>query len=154
LEIIMSAISEEPLGFLFSDVARLFWRRLEASLAVAGFDFTAAEMRVLTTVVDHPGQRQSHLADRLHIEPMTLVAHLDRLEARGLIERCPDPQDRRAKLIRANAEGIATLARLRAASDVVRKAPMTGLAGEEVAELRRLLTHVRSTLANLTEVSA
>jgi MarR family transcriptional regulator, transcriptional regulator for hemolysin len=145
---------EEPLGILFSDVARLFWRRLETALAEAGLDFTAGEMRVLTTIVDHCGLRQTVLAERLHIEPMTLVAHLDRLAARGLVERRPDREDRRAKLIHPTAAGRDMLARLREASAEVRSAPVAGLSGEEITELRRLLCHVRGNLVRFPEVAS
>ena len=41
------------------------------------------------------GASQRELADLMHIEPPTLVRHLDRLEADGYVERRPDPDDRR-----------------------------------------------------------
>lgn len=147
----MSPPIEEPLGILFSDVARLYWRRLEAALRVADLDFTAAEMRVLTTLVDRPGLRQSALAERLHIEPMTLVGHLDRLVAKGLVERRPDPDDRRAKLVFPTPTGGPTLARMRGASETLRSVPMLGSTSEEIETLRRLLTRVRANLATMPE---
>lgn len=149
----MISPAEEPFGILFSDVARLFWRRLEASFAAADLDFTAAEMRVLTTVIDAPGLRQAALAERLHIEPMTLCGHLDRLAGKDLIERRPDPDDRRAKRIHPTAAGPATLARMRAASAVVRAAPTAGFAPEEIDRLRDLLVRVRANLAALQEAA-
>ncbi len=147
----MSQPSEEPLGILFSDVARLYWRRLETAFVAADLDFTSAEMRVLVTVIDHPGLRQAALAERLHIEPMTLCGHLDRLAGKGLIERRPDPDDRRAKLVHATAAGAPTLARLRAAIETVRAAPIAGLAPEEVRTLRDLLARVRANLVGYAE---
>jgi len=144
---------EEPLGILFSDVARLYWRRLETAIAAAGLDFTSAEMRVLITVIDHPGLRQAALAERLAIEPMTLCGHLDRLAAKALVERRPDPDDRRAKLVHATATGAPTLARLRAATEAVRAAPIAGLAADEVGALRDLLTRVRANLVAAPEAS-
>ena len=45
------------------------------------------------------GSRQLDIASRMGLEPMTVSAFLDKLQARGLIERQPDPLDRRAKRI-------------------------------------------------------
>lgn len=147
----MSIPPEEPLGILFSDVARLYWRRLEAAFAAADLDFTSAEMRLLVTVIDHPGLRQTALAERLHIEPMTLCGHLDRLAAKGLVERRPDPEDRRAKLVHATPEGPTTLARMRAATAGLRAAPVEGFAPREVELLRDLLGRVRTNLVAFAE---
>ncbi|MGB9885391.1 MAG: MarR family winged helix-turn-helix transcriptional regulator [Moorellales bacterium] len=44
--------------------------------------------------------RASELAEFLGVPPSTFTAVLDRLEARGLLERLPDPGDRRAVLVR------------------------------------------------------
>jgi DNA-binding MarR family transcriptional regulator len=41
------------------------------------------------------GASQRELAQRMRIEPPTLVRHLDKLERDGLVERCADPGDRR-----------------------------------------------------------
>ena len=138
---------EEPLGILFSDVARLFWRRLEAAWGAAGFDFGSAEVRVLMSIVERPGLRQTQLAESLHIEPMTLVGHLDRLVGRELVERRPCPQDRRAKLVHPTARGAVVLEALRAASAEVRAAQTAGFSSADEATLRRLLQRVRANLA-------
>jgi DNA-binding MarR family transcriptional regulator len=143
----MADPSEEPLGILFSDVARLFWRRLEAAWSAAGFDVGSAEVRVLMTIVERPGLRQTQLAETLHIEPMSLVGHLDRLVARDLAERRPDPVDRRAKLVHPTARGVGVLEELRAASAGVRAAQTAGFDAAEAATLRHLLQRVRANLA-------
>ena len=139
--------SDEPLGTLFSDVARLFWRRLETAWSAAGYDFGSAEVRVLMTIVERPGLRQAQLAESLFIEPMTLVGHLDRLVGRGLAERRPDPVDRRAKLVHPTARAVTVLEELRAASAGVRAVQTAGFDAAEVATLRRLMQRVRANLA-------
>jgi DNA-binding MarR family transcriptional regulator len=37
------------------------------------------------------------LAERMRCHPSNITGLIDRLEARGLVERCPDPRDRRVK---------------------------------------------------------
>lgn len=142
----MSDRDDEPLGRLYSDVARLFWRRLEAAFSRAGHDITSAEVRVAMAVVEEPGLRQRQLAERLHIEPMTLTAHLDRLVAKGLVERRADPLDRRAKQVHPTPAAAPMLETLRAASAEVRVAQVGDLDADEVAVLRRLLQRVRTGL--------
>lgn len=136
----------ESIGILVSDVARLFWRRLETAFAADGLDFTAAEARVLVTVADWPGERQTRLAGRLAIEPMTVTGHLDRLTARGLVERRPDPVDRRAKLVEPTAAGRAMTERVRAASAHVRAHMLSDVEPADEAALRALLTRLRTAL--------
>jgi DNA-binding MarR family transcriptional regulator len=143
---------EEPLGILFSDVTRLFWRHLETAFHAAGFDFTSAEARVLISLQDagEPGGiRQARLADMLHIEPMTLCGHLERLEAKGMIERRPDSFDRRAKLVRPSLAGFEVVDRLRAISSRIKAAMVDGLAEDEIRHLARLLPRLRTNLATL-----
>lgn len=45
------------------------------------------------------------IAERLHAEPSNITGVVDRLESRGLVERRPDPADRRVKLIAATEAG-------------------------------------------------
>ena len=46
------------------------------------------------------------LARKLKCEPSNVTGIVDRLEARGLVERRPDPADRRVKLAAATEEGL------------------------------------------------
>jgi MarR family transcriptional regulator for hemolysin len=87
------------LGFLLTDLSRLFRQTFEKVVGNAGLELTPGEIRALAQVARHSGARQAVLADRMGVEPMTLSAYLDRLEAHGLIVRTTDPTDRRAKVI-------------------------------------------------------
>jgi DNA-binding MarR family transcriptional regulator len=137
---------EESLGILLADVTRLFWRRLETGLATAGLDLTAGEARVMITLEETPGSRQAQLAERMHIEPMTLVGFLDRLEGRAMVRRVVDPSDRRAKLVEPTDLGRRTTTRIRAVSAEVRQRLVTGLEVGETALLRSLLQRLRGNL--------
>jgi len=63
------------------------------------------------------GASQRELADLMHIEPPTLVRHLDRLEADGYVERRPDPDDRRRLLVFVTPAGRRRLAELQKVAD-------------------------------------
>jgi len=81
--------------FLVSDVARLL--RTYADQKARRFGQTRAQWAVLLKLERHEGLKQSDLAEYLDIQPITLTRLVDRLCDNGLIERRPDPNDRRAK---------------------------------------------------------
>lgn len=89
----------EAIGFLIADVARLLRAEFDRRTSSAGLGLTPGEARILVNAARAGSMRQAALADRIGVEAMTLSAYLDRLEARGLISRTPDPNDRRAKLV-------------------------------------------------------
>jgi MarR family transcriptional regulator for hemolysin len=83
--------------FLISDVGRLL--RTYADQKARQFGMTRAQWAVLLKLERHEGANQSDLAEFLEIQPITLTRLVDRLCDSGLIERRPDPADRRAKLL-------------------------------------------------------
>jgi len=81
--------------FVISDVGRLL--RTYADHKARQFGMTRAQWAVLLRLERHEGLKQSDLAEILDIQPITLTRLVDRLCDNGLIERRPDPNDRRAK---------------------------------------------------------
>jgi MarR family transcriptional regulator for hemolysin len=82
-------------GFILNDVARLL--RTYADYKAAQFGITRAQWAVLVRMERSEGLNQTELADMLDLQPITLTRLLDKLSDSGLIERRPDPGDRRAK---------------------------------------------------------
>ncbi len=151
-----------PLGFLLVDAARLYRARFErtydgvasqgvagdgASLQGATGGLTAGEARTLTYANLHPGLRQSALAEKMNVEPMTLVGFLDRLEALGLLRRLPDPRDRRAKIVELTAAAAPFLARIREIAALVRGEALAGFDDAEREALATMLVRIRENLA-------
>jgi MarR family transcriptional regulator for hemolysin len=93
------ALDPDSFGFLITDIARLMRSETDRRIAEAGAGLTHGEGRALAHAARAGTVRQNVLAERMGIEAMTLSGQLDRLEARGLITRKADPQDRRAKLV-------------------------------------------------------
>lgn len=140
-----------PFGFLLADVQRLYRRRFEREAEAAGLGLTSGEARALAHLSVDEGVRQTALAERMSIDPMTLVAFLDGLEAKGLVVREPDPSDRRAKRLRLTPEAAPTVAAIRAAGQAVRDVATRGMSADEVAALRRA---VALAITNLCEAEA
>ncbi len=79
--------------FLLHDVARLL--RHESDKRAAGRGMTRAQWVILFWLERQPGLSQKELSEILEVEPITVARLIDRLEARGMVERRPDPKDRR-----------------------------------------------------------
>ncbi|MEW1603206.1 MarR family transcriptional regulator [Streptomyces sp. DH-12] len=109
--------------------------------AAAGHALTGAQARLLSLLSLEPLPMR-RLAQRLKCEPSNVTGIVDRLEARGLAERRPDPADRRVKLAAATEEGRQVARSLQESLRFARE-PLAGLSeGERVAlrdALRRML---------------
>jgi len=76
----MTQASVDRLGFLLSDVARLYRAAFEREIAKSGLGVTPGEARALVRIAAINGMRQSEIAVALGIEPMTLSRYVDGLE--------------------------------------------------------------------------
>ncbi|HLY05300.1 MAG TPA: MarR family transcriptional regulator [Rhizomicrobium sp.] len=84
---------DRDLLLLLHDVARLLRTRFDQRARSKGM--TRAQWVILARVHATPGLSQNELASILEVEPISVGRLIDRLEARGLVERRPDPNDRR-----------------------------------------------------------
>jgi DNA-binding MarR family transcriptional regulator len=84
---------QSDLLFLLHDVARLI--RQEADRRAGLHGMTRAQWVLLFWLKRQPGLSQKELAEILEVEPITVARLVDRLEARGMVERRPDAKDRR-----------------------------------------------------------
>jgi DNA-binding MarR family transcriptional regulator len=84
---------EPDLLVLINDVGRML--RTEADRRARAHGMTRAQWVMLIKLDRQPGLSQKELAELLEVEPITVARLADRLEARNLIERRPDPADRR-----------------------------------------------------------
>jgi len=74
-------------------LARLI--RTEADKRARAHGMTRAQWTILLNLKRQPGLVQKELAEVLEVEPITVARLVDRLEARGMVERRADPMDRR-----------------------------------------------------------
>src|SRR2546430_2419818 len=82
-------------AFVLNDVARLL--RTYADQRARRLGITRAQWAVMARLEHAEGLKQSELAEILDLQPITLTRLIDRLCANGMVERRPDPNDRRAK---------------------------------------------------------
>src|SRR3977135_2312287 len=134
------------LGFLLHEVARLLRRRFEQNARGSGL--TRSQWQVLAYLAKNEGINQSGLADLLEIEPITLCRLVNTRQALGLVERHPDPSDRRVWLLHLTAAAHPKLTQLRKLGEVTRG---EALAGVSEADTERLLKTLQTLKANLAD---
>lgn len=127
--------------FLATDVARLFRKRFDAS--AREFGVTGPQWRVLGTLRHKPGLTQALLAAELEVEAITAGRMIDRLQKAGLVERRPDPADRRAWQLYPTAAAEHLLDRLQRTAEVVIETALAGFTAADSQALAGLLTRVR-----------
>jgi DNA-binding MarR family transcriptional regulator len=132
-------------GFLLHDTARLLRRDFERRSKGTGL--TRAQWAVLAYVARNEGSSQAALADMLEIEPITLVRLLDKLEAAGLVERRPDPNDRRVRRLHLTEATGPLLTQLQGLAAEARETALAGLTDGERQQLTDLLMKVRGNLS-------
>ena len=90
---------------LFQDIAR--FRAILFDALLKPHDMTMSQGWVLVHLLNENGLRQNDLADRLEVATVTTSKLVDRLEARGYVERRPDPEDRRSNRVYATEQAKA-----------------------------------------------
>ncbi|WP_338465594.1 MarR family transcriptional regulator [Novosphingobium sp. ZN18A2] len=132
------------IAFLSTDVGRLLRKRFDA--VARNFGVTGPQWRVLVHLDRTPGINQGTLADRLEVEAITVGRMIDRLEKAGMVERRPDPTDRRAWRLYLCEEAQPLLGQLRDCAEEVMRDALTGFDDAEHEKLLEMLERVRSNL--------
>jgi DNA-binding MarR family transcriptional regulator len=127
----------EALGELLVRVTRGQRRRWREALAP--WDLSPHHVRALRVVTDRSGTRLSELAEALHIAPRSATEVADALQARGLVERTPDPTDRRAVVLTPTEEGRRVQAEIAAARAADNRDLFARLDADDRATLARIL---------------
>src|SRR5437870_12852318 len=80
-------------AFMLSSLGYAISRRFHQTLEP--LELEPGEFALLRAVAANEGESQNALAERLHISPSWMVAIVDQLERRDLLERKPHARDRR-----------------------------------------------------------
>jgi DNA-binding MarR family transcriptional regulator len=107
----VTAVDDDPpfrsVGFSLSSLGYAVARRFRETLKP--LELEPREFALLRAVGAAEGQSQRALAERLQIPPSRMVAFVDALEGRGLMERRADPGDRRTRALHLTSAGASTL---------------------------------------------
>jgi DNA-binding MarR family transcriptional regulator len=133
------------MGGADADLARRAWRAMsdivldhDRKVAVSeALGLSFARVRALWRLAAQPHTLRE-LADQLTADPPYVTLIVDDLEKRGLVQRLPHPEDRRAKLVQLTAAGRAAAARADAIFDEP-PAALCDVPDEDLADLLRVL---------------
>lgn len=128
------------LGFTVSTTGYAIARRFGEVLAPLGL--LPREFALLRTVATSEGVTQQAIAEQMRVAPSRMVAFVDSLEQRGLIERRPNPDDRRARALFVTPEGRELLGQAFAVAVEHERRLTSGLSDSEREQLLDLLGRV------------
>ncbi len=124
--------------------ARLVREAFDVRLAPLGVNLTQAML--VAYVAEFGATSQTRLADRLGIGRAAIGSVVDRLEARDLVERRPDPDDRRVWLVSITPAGRELADRVADVDEVLRAELRRGIGREERQALAWVMTRLQQNL--------
>jgi MarR family transcriptional regulator for hemolysin len=134
----------KEIAFTINDVARLL--KTYADQAARRYGATRAQWAVLSRLNRCEGLKQSELAELLDLQPISLTRLLDRLAGNGLIERRPDPNDRRVNRLYLTPAARPLLDHLTALGEDVMGQVLNGLDDKATGRLLKDLGVIRDNL--------
>lgn len=110
-----------------------------------GSDLVSAEYDVLLTVTRSPGHtaRLRDVTANMLISQPSVSRLVDRMTARGLLTKCPDPADGRGAIVRATDAGLAAFRRVATVHARSIADRMSVLSDEELVQLREITAKLR-----------
>ncbi len=138
---------ERHFGWLTTDVSRLM--RTVFDRRVKALGITRPQWLALVRLHRKPGASQSELADMMEIEKAPAGKIVDRMQERGLVERRPDPLDRRINRIFLTDRGQRLHETLFPISQSTVADALDDLSDAEITRLTALLARVKARLINM-----
>jgi DNA-binding MarR family transcriptional regulator len=145
----MTPDDEHYIGYSITDVGRLL--RTVFERRVRAFGLTRAQWLVIARVHRRPGLSQSEVADLLEIEKAPAGRLIDRMEAKGWLERRGDPNDRRINRLHLTAEGRRIHTAIWPVAEATVDEALVGLSTAERRRLTALMKRVKLKLQALAE---
>lgn len=137
----MAGDQDDALSDAFWAVARELRSRSRETLAP--WDIAPSQFRAVGVLMRHGTMRLSDLAEHLHIAARSTTEVIDGLQDRGLVERHPDPHDRRATLVALSTEGARLGASIRTARTADAEHFFSVLSDTDRIHLARILRRLR-----------
>lgn len=145
----MTPDDEHYIGYSITDVARLLRTVFERRVRASGL--TRAQWLVIARVHRRPGLSQSEVADLLEIEKASAGRLIDRMQAKGWLERRSDAHDRRINRLHLTADAERLHAAIWPIAEATVDDALGDLSTEERRQLTQLMTRVKGKLQALAE---
>src|SRR3954465_2684213 len=139
-------LGSRNLGPLLRDPWLELNARLNAAVAERGFEDLRPALSVVFQHLRDEGSRVTEIAERAQLTKPTVVYLVNELEALGYVERAPDPQDGRAKVVIATARGRAGVDGARRAAAEIEREIAALIGADRMRELLTLLGELHDAL--------
>ena len=137
----------KELAWELAETSRTLRRHFDRRASALGV--TTAQWRALAWLGHQPGLKQVELAERLDVEPITAGRIVDRLEESGLVERLPDPVDRRVWRLMLTEKAKPIFERLTTLAEEMADQVLAGLRVGEIQEMRAKLAVIRENVGRV-----
>ena len=127
--------------------SKLLRRAYDARLAALGLKFSEAV--VLAYVHDRGSLTQTQLADRVGMGRAAAGVLIDTLQRRGLVERRPDPADRRVWLVATTDGAVGVVEQIGAVDAALRDDLRAGITMAERKQLTEILSRLQANLSSV-----
>jgi len=107
------------------------------------------QCRALVCLEKNEGMSQVRLAGLVGVDAMTVVRIVDRMESEGLLERRPDPADRRSRCLYLTPRARPLLHEIRHLVDLSRAEVLAGIRGEDLQVFMDVLERMEDNLSKL-----
>jgi len=145
----MTPDDENYIGYTITDVGRLL--RTVFERRVRAFGLTRAQWLVIARVHRRPGLSQSEIADLLEIEKAPAGRLIDRMQAKGWLERRADRSDRRVNRLHLTPKAKRLHAAIWPLAEATVDDALGDLSLEERRQLTAVMTRVKGKLQALAE---
>jgi MarR family transcriptional regulator for hemolysin len=135
---------EVRFAFLIHDVSRL--RRVMFDRIVRGLGTSRSQWWVLAFLSRDDGSPQTNLADELDVGKVALGGLIDRLEEAGMVQRRPDPIDRRVKRVFLTKEGRKLVSQNKELDKSVNETTLQGVSEADFEITMRTLDKMKANL--------
>jgi DNA-binding MarR family transcriptional regulator len=148
----MIVLMDDNIGSMIAQVARLMRRSFDERARSIGV--TRPQWQVLTLLARHEGINQGGLAELLEVEPITLGRMIDRLQEAAIVERRPDPADRRAWRLFLTDKGNQLIDHMRPLALETLETALDGVDPAHRDEMLVALDRMRGNLSRRTQATA
>jgi DNA-binding MarR family transcriptional regulator len=131
-------LSNQP---LFCLLLKNTWQKLSRyyNQRLAEHDLTVPKALLLLEIAPGSGKNPKSLVKELVVENSSMSGLLDRLEKQGLVERRPDPNDRRGVLIFLTQQGIVARKTIKALVEELDQKIREMISTDDIKTFRRVL---------------
>src|SRR3984893_5095051 len=132
-------------GFLLKDLSRRYVQGFAER--ARDISLTWPQCKVLVRLEKNEGVSQARLAELAEVDAMTMVRILDRMEADEVLERRPDPADRRARCLYLTPKAEPLLDQIWRMSEATRAGVFAGIGENERDVLMTVLERIHDNLS-------